>query len=86
MGIGQVGSAMVAYDRAIGAYSGTAYPVQGVETLIEATYQAQINRWWQVQPDIQYVINPGAGIPDPAEPGRRLANELVVGVRGVITF
>jgi porin len=85
-GVGKVGSGVVAYDRAIASYSNSAYPVQGVETLIEATYQAQITPWWQVQPDIQYVINPGAGIPDPLDASRRLRNELVVGVRTNIDF
>jgi len=85
-GIGKVGSGVAAYDRAIGYYSGQPYPVQGVETLIEATYQAQITPWWQVQPDIQYVINPGGGIPDPVDPSHILHNELVIGVRTNITF
>ncbi|MGH7041658.1 MAG: carbohydrate porin [Acetobacteraceae bacterium] len=56
------------------------------ETLIEATYQFQVAPWWQVQPDIQYVINPGGGIPDPNDANRRLRNELVIGVRTTVTF
>jgi porin len=86
IGIGRVGSSIAAYDRALGAYSGTPYPVQGVETLFEATYQMQLTPWWQVQPDIQYVVNPGAGIPDPLNPTHTLRNELVVGVRTNLTF
>ena len=36
-------------------------PVQSHhETIIEATYQAAITEWFAVQPDIQYVFNPGA--------------------------
>lgn len=31
-----------------------------VETTVELTYRAQITPWFAVQPDIQYVINPGA--------------------------
>lgn len=60
--------------------------MQGVETLIEATYQAQITPWWQIQPDIQYVIKPGGGIPDPVDPAHTLRNELVIGIRTNITF
>ena len=32
---------------------------------IGATYQYQLFPWWQLQPDIQYVFNPGAGIANP---------------------
>jgi porin len=28
------------------------------ETVIEATYKAQITTWWTVQPDFQYIVNP----------------------------
>ncbi|HEX7391141.1 MAG TPA: carbohydrate porin, partial [Acidiphilium sp.] len=86
LGIGKVSSAAASHDRALGQYTGTPYPVRGVETLIEATYQVQVTPWWQIQPDIQYVVNPGGGIPDPANPAHRLRNELVVGVRTSLTF
>jgi porin len=51
---------------------------RSMEELIELTYQAQATPWLSVQPDIQYVINPGAGI--------QLRNELVAGVRANVTF
>jgi porin len=34
-------------------------PPRRSETVIEATYQYQVTPWWQIQPDIQYVFNPG---------------------------
>jgi len=43
------------------------------ETAVELTYRAQVTPWLTVQPDVQYVINPGA---DPA-----LKDALVVGFR-----
>ena len=43
------------------------------ETAIEFTYLARINDMIHVQPDIQYIINPGAD--------RTLDNALVIGVR-----
>ena len=43
------------------SFYGTGAPSQGSETVLEATYQAQVTGWLQVQPDFQYVINPGAG-------------------------
>ena len=49
------------------------------ETFIEATYQYVPFDWWQIQPDIQYVLNPGAGIanPDATRP-KRYRNEADV--------
>lgn len=48
------------------------------ETNFELTYRAPINDWLTVQPDAQWVINPGA---DPA-----LKNAFVVGLRFEIGF
>lgn len=48
------------------------------ETVIEATYARELTHWLSVQPDVQYVINPGAG-PD-------TRNALVMGLRVSIGF
>ena len=61
-------------------------PVRSSETVFEATYQAQIYKWWQIQPDFQFIINPGAGIANPFGTNRRVGNAAVLGVRSVITF
>ncbi len=53
-------------------------PVDHAETVIEATYLAEVLPWLTVQPDLQYVIHPGT---DPA-----LDNALVAGARLEITF
>lgn len=48
------------------------------EIIVEATYRARLARWLALQPDVQYVINPG---------GRRAAgNALVLGLRAEIGF
>lgn len=47
--------------------------VKNSETKIELTYSAQINDWLRLQPDIQYVVNPGF---DPS-----LKNALVLGLQ-----
>ncbi len=85
-GIGKVSSRAAGLDRDTGYYNGAPYPVRGTEELVELTYQAQATPWLVVQPDFQYVVNPGAGIASPANPNTRLRNELVVGVRAVTTF
>ena len=39
----------------------------------------QVTPWWQIQPDIQYVFNPGAGIVNPERPdGQKIGNEAGV--------
>jgi len=48
------------------------------ETSIELTYRAPITGWLTLQPDIQYIINPGL---DPA-----LDNALVISLRFELGF
>jgi porin len=62
------------------------YPIQTSETYVEATYQYQVRPWWQLQPDLQYVFNPGAGVVNPNDPTHRIRNELVLGLRTNILF
>ncbi len=65
-----------------GAYS----PLRSSESYLELTYQYVPVGWLTLQPDAQYVFMPGAGIADPDAPGRRISNELVLGVRSTIVF
>jgi porin len=62
------------------------YPIRSSETVIEATYQAQITPWLQLQPDFQYVINPGGGILNPNQPTKRIADAAIFGLRASVTF
>jgi len=48
------------------------------ETILEATYKVQVKDWLTIQPDIQYIFNPGAC--------EILPNALVAGVRFNVTF
>jgi porin len=95
MGYVHVSSQLAAYDRDVAAYAAVpgpsglapAYnPIQSSETYFELTYQRQLRPWWQLQPDIQYVINPGGGLADPNAPTRRIRNEFVIGIRTNILF
>ena len=47
---------------------------------------SQVARWWQIEPDLQYVINPGVRIANPNDPTQRIKNELVIGLRTNSTF
>jgi porin len=57
------------------------------ETIIEATYLYQAAPWWAIQPDIQYVFNPGASL-HAEQPGITtvLKNALAISVRTKIDF
>jgi len=52
--------------------------------VIELMYQAQLKPLWMLQPDLQYVINPGGGVLNSDGSLRR--NALVIGVRSFINF
>ena len=87
MGYAKVSGAAAALDQATAAANpGMFVPTRGGETYLEITYQYQVAPWWQLQPDIQYVFNPGGGIANPNVPSKRVGNELVLGLRTNILF
>jgi porin len=73
-------------DRDFANQSTTFLPVRTDETVLELTYQYQVTPWWILQPDFQYVFNPGAGVANPNAPGERVQDEAVFGLRTIITF
>jgi porin len=86
MGYAKVSGSAAANDKALAYYTGAFVPVRGGETFVEMTYQYQATPWWQIQPDVQYVFNPGGGIANPNDPPQRVSNELVLGLRTNILF
>jgi porin len=86
LGYAHVSNRAAALDSSTAAFSNSYNPVRHSETFIEATYQYQATPWLQLQPDVQYVFNPGAGISNPSNPGQTVKNELVLGVRTNILF
>lgn len=85
LGYAHVSGRAAAFDAASNA-AGTPTPIRGGEMVIEATYQFQAAPWWLIQPDLQYIYNPGGGIENPDQPGRRIGNETVLGLRTTIQF
>lgn len=75
-------------DWYTGLYNGTYYPIRSSETVLEVTYSAQIMPGWTVQPDFQYIWNPGGGVLNPNDPfGLTLVkNAAVFGVRTTINY
>ncbi len=85
-GVANVSKRARGLDRDTANFSGAYFPVRGVETFVEVTYQFQIAPWWQVQPDFQYIWTPGGGVLNPSNLTKRIGNEAVFGLRTNITF
>ncbi len=91
MGFAHLSPAVTAYDRDVAFIehlsNPNAYaPARTTETYLELTYEYSVHPWWQLQPDIQYVFNPGGGIANPNDPSLHVGNELVLGLRTNILF
>jgi porin len=84
MGYAHVSSRAAALDQDQTNF-GTFTPKRTSETFVEAMYQYQVTPWWQLQPDFQYIFNPGAGTLDP-NTNNRIENEAVIGLRTNILF
>ncbi len=83
----QVSGAATGFNQDMAFYNPSVFSVvRHNETVLEATYQYQVAPWWQIQPDVQYVFNPGTGIVNPDNPSQRVKNELVLGIRTNVTF
>ncbi len=80
-----IGAAARQYSRELVYFSGSGLPYAGNETVVEATYLYQVTPWWTLQPDAQFVINPGAGIPSNLS-SKPLKDAFTIGVHAVITF
>lgn len=85
-GVAKISGAAAALARDEAAFSGMAVPSRAMEQFIELTYQVQVTGWWVVQPDLQFILNPGGGLPNPDAPSQRIGNELVAGMQTKITF
>ncbi len=73
-------------DMDAGLYSGGFHPVRNAETVLELTYLIQMAPWWTLQPDFQYVFNPGANVRDPLTPTQTIGDAAVFGLRTTIAF
>ncbi len=85
-GVATVSPSVAALDRATMPVPGNIHLVRSTETFLEVTYQAQVTPWLQVQPDFQFIHNPGAGIPDPNNPTQKVGDAFVLGGRTIVTF
>ena len=81
LGYAHVSSQLGQFDDNTVAFTGSWQPTHTSEVILEATYQYQLRPWIQLQPDIQYVINPGGGVANPNNPTTRIQNEWIIGLR-----
>ena len=87
MGTVWASSGASGFDRQMQFFQPSVYtPVRSSETFLEATYQFQVLPSWQIQPDVQYFINPSMGIANPDDPTQKIKNEFVVGLRTNVNF
>jgi porin len=77
-----------ALDRDRVVFTGIPYPIRNYEMTFELTYQAQIVPGWTVQPDFQYVINPGGNVPNPNDPTglSPIKNAAIFGLRTIVKY
>jgi porin len=74
-----------ALDSDTRLFSGIAVPLRDYEATLEATYHLQLNAWWELAPDFQYVMHPGgnAALPNSTKP---IPNAAVLALRSSIIF
>jgi len=86
--VGRISPRAAAQDRDVGALSGSPTPVGDFEATIELTYQVQIADNWSLQPNIQYIVQPGGNVPNPLDPSGRspIRDAAILGARTVLKF
>jgi porin len=75
-----------ALDRDTRQFTGIATPVRDDETATELSYLAQVTQWWTLQPDLQFIVHPGANVPQPGNPTHAVSNAFVIGLRSAVVF
>jgi porin len=73
-------------DHDVFTFTGVNQPIQSSEMVLEVPYKAPITPWLMLQPDFQYIIRPGGGVPNPNNPTSTIGNAAVFGLRSVVTF
>jgi porin len=66
-------------------FTGQGAPYLANETVLEATWQIALTPWWMLQPDLQLIVNPGAGMFSTGST-KLLKQAVIGGLRTMITF
>jgi porin len=78
-----------ALDRDYGVFAGSLdWPIRSSEALFTASYLYEVKAGWNLLPNYQHIFRPGGGATDPTgpNPGIRLKDASVFGVRSVMKF
>lgn len=59
--------------------------VRDCELALELNYLVQLTPWWTLQPDLQYIVNPGGKVPHPVT-NEEVDDAFIVGLRSGFTF
>ena len=62
------------------------FPVRSYEMVLELSYLWKVIPGWIIQPDLQYVIHPGGGVPNPNGSPGPVPNALLLALRTRLTF
>ncbi|MCJ2083157.1 carbohydrate porin [Methylobacterium sp. J-090] len=81
----RISSAARAFDRDRAAFGGSP-PIRTAEATVELSYQMQLVPGWTLQPDLQYVHNPGGGTEHPLHPDKRITGGFVLGLRSTVVY
>jgi porin len=89
VGYAHVSKRAQALDRDFASFMGQPnWPIRSSEALFTASYLYEIKAGWNLLPNYQHIFRPGGGATDPTgpNPGIRLKNASVFGVRSVMKF
>jgi porin len=89
VGYAHVSKHAQALDRDFASFVGQPdWPIRSSEALFTASYLYEIKAGWNLLPNYQHIFRPGGGATDPTgpNPGIRLKDASVFGVRSVMKF
>jgi porin len=89
VGYAHVSKHAQALDRDFASFMGQPdWPIRSSEALFTASYLYEIKAGWNLLPNYQHIFRPGGGATDPTgpNPGIRLRDASVFGVRSVMKF
>ena len=80
----RIGSQARALDLDGRRFGDMSMPVRDQEIVLELSYQAQVTPWWTLQPDMQFIFNPGGHVAN--ADGSVRQNALLLGLRTTVQF
>jgi porin len=73
-------------DADLFLYTGVPVPLRQYELSLEFSYNAFLAPGWTVQPNLQFVFNPGGKVGLPTDPTRPIPNATLIGLRSMLRF